>query len=246
MLASECYLAALIDAGEVAHGRPLGPGTTLVVDPRRTGTGTATCYPTPHASMVMCDPGVVERLVPVESDMALSAREFVEAAQRLGATVVGYGHIRVLDGHLRRPDADLGDLVVRHFGADDGAPVSMLAALIAACEDDEVDEVELELDRLDPALSLVVAPDGTIAAYASARPHEVASSCDDIGVLTHPAWRGRRLGALAVHELIGQFRTAGRSWMYRCDADNVGSNRVAESLGFTLVTTIGAVSLTPR
>jgi hypothetical protein len=33
----------------------------------------------------------------------------------------------------------------------------------------------------------------------------------------------------------------GRHWLYRCTVDNVGSNRVAESLGFTLVSTIGAV-----
>lgn len=244
MLASEYYLASVLDAGELALGRSLGSGTSLVVDPRRSGTGSATCYPTPHASIVWCDPDERDRLASVEMETALSAREFAAVARRLGARLVGYGHIRVLDGGLYRPDADLGDLVVRHFGADDAPPISMLSGLIADCDDDEVEEADLDLDRLDPTLTVLVTPDETIAAYASARPHDLAPSCDDIGVLTHPAWRGRRLGALAVHEFIDQHRTEGRHWLYRCDADNIGSNRAAESLGFTLVTTIGAVSLT--
>ena len=188
---------------------------------------------------------MLERLASIESSSALSAEEFVAAAEDLGATLVGYGRNRVLDGDPRRPDADPGDLVVRHVGTDDAPPISMLDGLIAACDDDDVEEADLDLDHVDPTFTLLVAPDGTIAAYASGRPHDIEPSFDDIAVLTHPAWRGRRLGALAVHEFIRQRRAEGRHWLYRCNVDNVGSNRVAESLGFTLVTTIGAVSFLP-
>jgi GNAT superfamily N-acetyltransferase len=241
MSPSERYLASLLAAGETAHGRPLGSGTTLVVDPERDGTGSATCYPTPHASIVWCDPSVLVRLASIESSRTLSAQEFAAAAADLGAMLVGYGRNRVLDGDPRRPDADLGDLVVRHVGTGDAPPISMLDGLIAACDDDDVEEADLDLDHLDPTFTLLVTPDGTIAAYASGRPYDVEPSFDDIAVLTHPAWRGRRLGALAVHEFIRQRQAEGRRWLYRCNVDNVGSNRVAESLGFTLVTTIGAV-----
>jgi GNAT superfamily N-acetyltransferase len=242
MSPSERYLASLLAAAETEHGRALGSGTTLVVDPERDGTGSATCYPTPRASIVWCDARVFERLASIESSRALSAEEFVVAAEDLGAMLVGYGRNRVLDSEPRRPDADLGDLVVRHLGTRDAPPISMLDGLIAACDDDDVEEAELDLDHLDPTFTLLVTPDGTIAAYASSRPHHVEPSFDDIAVLTHPAWRGRRLGALAVHEYIRRRQVEGRRWLYRCNVGNVGSNRVAESLGFTLVTTIGAVS----
>ena len=241
MLPSERYVASLLAAAETAHGRALGSGTTLVVDPGRDGTGSATCYPTPHASVVWCDPTVLARLAPIESSRALSAEEFVAAADALGAALVGFGRIRVLDGDVRRPDADVGGLVVRHVGVDDAPPILMLDDLIGACDDDDVEEADLDLDHLDPTFTLLVTPDDMIAAFASARPHEVEPSFDDIAVLTHPAWRGRRLGALAVHEFIRHRRPEGRRWLYRCNLDNIGSNRVAESLGFTVVTTIGAV-----
>jgi GNAT superfamily N-acetyltransferase len=245
MLPSERYVASMLAAAELASGRPLGSGTTVVADPERVGTGSATCYPLPHVSIVWCDPSVLERLASIESSTTSTAEEFVGAARALGAVPVGYGPIRTLDGDLRRPDAELGDLAVRHVGAGDPPPISMLVRLIADCDDDDVEDADLDLDHLDPTSTLLVTPDGTIAAYASSRPHEVLADFDDIAVLTHPAWRGRRLGALAVHEYVRGRRAEGRCWLYRCDRDNIGSNRVAESLGFTLVTTIGAVSFPP-
>ena len=242
MLPSERYFASLLAAAETAHGRPLGPGTTIVVDPERVGTGSASCYPTPYTSIVWCDPSLLERLAPIESSKTLSAEEFIVATDALGAVLVGYGRIRTLDGDLRRPGADLGDLIVRHVGVGDAAPISMLDSLIAACDDDDIEEADLDLDHLDPTLTLLIAADGTIAAYASSRPHDILADFEDIGVVTHPAWRGRRLGALAVYEHVRRRRAEGRCWLYRCDLDNTGSNRVAETLGFTLVTMIGAVS----
>jgi predicted GNAT family acetyltransferase len=242
MLPSERYLDSLLAAAEKAHGQPLGSGTTLVIDPERDGTGSATCYPTPHASIVWCDARVRERLASIESSRAMSAEEFVAAATDLGAVLLGYARTRVLDSDPRRPVAESGDLVVRHVGTGDDPPMSMLIDLIAACDDDDLYKADLDLDHLDPAFTVLVTSDGTIAAYASARPQEFDPSFDDIAVLTHPAWRGRRLGALAVHEFIRHRHAEGRPVVYRCSVDNVGSNRVAESLGFTLVTTIGAVS----
>jgi GNAT superfamily N-acetyltransferase len=245
MLASEHYLASLLAVVETAHGGTPGSGTTIVVDSARVGTGSASCYPTPYGSFVRCDPSLLERLAPLESAHAMSADEFVLATAALGAVPVGYGRIRTLDGDLRRPDANLGDLVVRHVGVDDDPPISMLEDLIAACDDQDIEEADLDLDHLDPTFTLLVAADGTIAAHAGSRPHDVLADFDDIAVLTHPAWRGHRLGALAVYEYVRRRRTEGCYWLYRCGLDNIGSNHVAESLGFTLVTTIGAVAFPP-
>jgi predicted GNAT family acetyltransferase len=194
---------------------------------------------------VWCDPSLVERLIPIESLKALSAEEFIVATDALGAVLDGYGRIRTIDGDLHRPRADLGDLIVQHVGIGDAPPISMLDGLIAACDDDDVEEADLDLDHLDPTLTVLITADGTIAAYASSRPHNVLADFDDIGVIVHPAWRGRRLGALAVYEHVRRCRAEDRCWLHRCDLDNTASNRLAESLGFTLVTTIGAVSFPP-
>lgn len=242
MVPSERYVAALLAAAEAAHGGPIGPGTTLVVDPQRLGTGTATCYPTPRGAIVWCDALVRDRLAPVEASPALAAEEFVAAATELGAHLVGYGRNRVLDTDPRRPQADLDDLVVRHVGLGEPPPIAMLGGLIAACDADDLDAADLDLDHLDPRSTLVVSAGSTIAAYASGRPADIDPSFDDIAVLTHPAFRGHRLGALAVHEFARARRSEGRHLLYRCAVENVASDRLAESLGFTLVTSIGAVS----
>lgn len=243
MVPSERYIAALRTAAERAHGRVLGAGTTFVVDPERAGSGSASCYPTPHGSIVWCDAGVIERVSTIDVSGALSAVEFVHATTALGGVVVGFGHLRTLDGALRSPDVRSDGMTVRHFGVGEDPPVELLGALSAACEDDDVGAADLDLECLDPTYTLVIAPDGTIVAYASARPLAIDPSFDDIAVLTHPDWRGRRLGAFAVHEFIRRRSAEGQSMLYRCNVDNVASSRLAESLGFSLVTTIGAVSL---
>jgi len=240
-LPSERYVGALLAAAEQQQGRALNAGTTIVIDPERDGSGTASCYPTPHGSIVWCDAAVKGRLAALDVSQALSAHEFVEMATVLGGSVIGFGHIRVLDGDVQRPASSTDGLHVRHVPDGEEIPVDLLADMADACDADDVDAADLDLDHLDPTYTLVVAPDGSIAAYASARPADLDPSFDDIAVLTHPARRGRRLGAFAVHEFVRRRVADGHHMLYRCNVDNLASNRLVDSLGFTLVTTIGAV-----
>ena len=269
----DLYLATLSEFAARLDGGRRRTGTIVVGEPDRTGSAVATAYPLGATTVLFADPAVADRLRPLEGDVAISAEEFVASASTLGGELVGLGRQRVLDGALRPPEADVGDLVFRPLDLDDALDVERLARLADDCSDDDVDEADLDLDDLDPHVSALLAPDGRIAAYAGARPADIGSATasivgtetadvdgaetsdldagldsgfDDIAVLTHPAFRGRRLGALAVHEFVRhrRAREPRRRFLYRCNAANVASNHVAESLGFALVHTIAAVRFT--
>ena len=129
----------------------------------------------------------------------------------------------------------------RPLDRDDADDRAALARLIDACDDDDLEEAELDLDDLDPHLLAMVDADGEIVAESGARPSEVDDRLDDIAVLTHPDHRGRRWGALTVHEFITRRQVDGARFLYRCDVENHGSNRVAESVGFEMIHQIAAV-----
>lgn len=247
MSAERHYWSALMRTATRDHGGPIPPGTTVVADDDRTGTRTATSYPMPGRTIVWADPGLMEVLSDLDSPTTLTTAEYVAATEEMGAELVGIGNQRVLDGPLRRPAADETGVRVRTIDRDDAADRALLAELIDVCDDDDVDEADLDLDELDPDIVAFVTPDGRIAAYASARPSEFDDGFDDIAVLTRPEFRGRRLGALAVYEFVRrrQDLEIGRRFLYRCNQANAGSNRVAESLGFTLVQQIGAMRFPP-
>lgn len=62
------------------------------------------------------------------------------------------------------------------------------------------------------------------------RPHEI----DDIGVITHPAWRGRQIAAQITMYLRNDIVRRGRVAQYITMETNRGSVRVAEKAQFTL------------
>ena len=123
--------------------------------------------------------------------------------------------------------------------ADD---VAVLAEFVNAISQDDLDEVELDLDELDPFIVALFDGD-TMVAYGSGRPDSRAAVFDDIGVLTHPDHRRRGLGVRVVAEFVKRRRASDptRRMLYRCNTDNVASNAVAESLGFSFANTVGAV-----
>lgn len=237
------YFAALTDDAESVLGAPMRDGTVVVPAQGRAGSKSATSYPTPSGTIVWCDPDLVGVLAGIHTEGAISSVEFVEWALASGASLVGFGNNRVLVDSLRRPQADVEGLVVRRLDPDDVDDRSKLAALVDASSEDDVDEADLDLDDLDPFIVGLLTADGVIAAYAAARPSEIDDTFEDIAVLTRPSFRRRGLGAAAVFEFVSA-RTVDdptRRFLYRCTTENAGSNALAESLGFTMAHTIGAV-----
>lgn len=241
------YFAALATTAKAAANRSLDGGTMIAPVDDRVATRSATSYPTPFGTIVWCDPAFADRLAVVLGERVehpISSDEFVELATADGAELLGFGRNRVLDGQLRVPTAGGhgAELSVRRLDRDVVADVALLTALAAEVTEDDLDEADIELDNLDPFCVGLL--DGRqLAGYASGRPSEIHERFDDIGVLVHPAHRRSGLGARAVAEFVQQRQVANpdRLMLYRCTTENAGSNRIAESLGFTLAHTIGAV-----
>lgn len=235
----ERFEDAVIVAAVAATGGPIGDGTVVVGSPDRAGSTTAVVYPLSRRSIVWCAPDLVERLRPLERSEQLSHQEFVDAGSRLGGTYVGAGSHRLLTARPISVPLSTGRLA--ELDPNDAAHRSLLAAFIAECPEEEVDEAEIDLDDLDPAISVVLDEAGTVISYASAREWEFDPSFDDVGVLTHPAHRGQRLGAAVVSHFSARRQAQGRLISYSHNVENVGSQRVADAVGFRTARTVAAV-----
>ena len=242
------YLDAVRSSAERDLGRRAA-GTEVVGAADRAGSSSAVCYPCGDVTIVWCAPEAVDRLRPLDRDDALTHEAFVDEAARLGAGPPTGGRNLVLGPEARSAAIQR---TVRSATAplaidrDDPADVALLAAFVEACDADDLDEAELDLDDLDPAIVANDLPDapGTLAAVAYARPWDLDGGFDDIGVIGHPAHRGHGLAAAAVRALIARPGGDEREPLYRHDLANDASARVADALGFTPAQTLAAVDIT--
>lgn len=214
-------------------------GTTIVGAADRVGSSVAVAYPLGDRTIIFCSSDTASKLAPIEQPRAVSGDEFVEAASALGGAFVGAGDHCVLDRDpITRP---VDGLVPVDLDRDAAADRARIAAFVAACPEDDLDEAELAMDELDPAIVALVDSGGAIASYASGRPWQFDDDFDDIAVITNPARRGRGLGSAVVAELAVRRRRQGRQLFYGYNVDNAGSKRVARAAGFDVVCTVSAV-----
>ncbi len=234
------YVDALLAVAANDLGRPIEAGTVVVGATGRAGSIAAVAYPLGSHTIIWCAPELAERLSPLEGQAPLTDEQYVDAAERLGGTFAGAGRNRVLVSRPASIELSMGRLV--DLDPDGDGDRSRLADFTAACPPEDVDDAEIDLDDLDPVMSAVVDGDEQIISFASARPWEIDPGFDDIGVLTHPASRGRRLGAAVVSHFAARLQAAGRVPFYNHNVDNVGSQRVADAVGFEIVNPVAAVT----
>ena len=238
------YFSSLTSAARAATGIALDGGTLIAPSTDRSGSGAATSYPTPSGTIIWCDPALVDTLSGIlgETGRAIESADFVRLATAHGATLLGFGNNRVLVGDLRHPGAGATNVAARRLDRGEPGDKTLLAELASVASEDDRDEAEFYLDDLDPFIVGVLVGDRLVA-FGSSRVSDLDDRFDDIGVLTHPEHRRRGLGALAVGEFVRHRLAAdpARRMLYRCSIENAGSNGIAESLGFTLAHTIGAV-----
>jgi hypothetical protein len=235
------YTEAVLRRAANDLGRPVPTGTTVVGASDRDGSTTAVVYPLDGRTIVWCAPALVERLAPLGGEHPASIEEVVAAAEHLGGSFVGAGRHRVMRGSPRITDTGGHRLVT--LDRDEPDDRARLAAFVSACPPDDLDEAELDMDDLDPAIAALVDREGAIVAYASARPWDVAPEFDDIAVITRPDRRGLGLAAAVVGAFSRRRLDAGRLLFYNCDVENTGSNAVAERVGFELVCSVGAIAV---
>ena len=232
------FLDAVSSKASGDLGRALPTGTTVVASADRDGSTSAVAYTLADRTVIWCAPALAPQLESLNRPDVLTADEFLAVAAGLGGTFVGMGRCRVLNTEPETTSPNGYDLIA--LDRDNGADRRLLAAFVAACPEVDLEEAELDMDELDSAIVVAIAPDGSIASYASGRDWWMDADFDDVAVITHPDHRGHRLGAVVVAEFAKQRMSAGRLMFYNCDVENLGSNRVAETVGFELVATVAA------
>lgn len=234
------FRAAVVASARSTLGQDVPLGTTVVGSADRQGSSAAVAYPLGDRTIIWCAHDLAARLESLNKADPLTVHQFVDAGQSLGGSVAGFGNHRVLTAEPNTLAADGYRIVA--LQRDDPADRLLLAEFIDACSADDLDEAELAMDELDSAITVLVDDSGSIASYASGRPWAMDDDFDDIGVITHPDHRGRRLGASVDAAFCRRRQTKGRLLLYNCNVDNLGSNRVAETVGFELATTVAAVT----
>ena len=239
--ASHRYRAGVRAAAEAKLGEQIGVGTTIVADPERAGTNAAVIYPLGRHTLVWCSPALAPGLGWLADGVPFGGDDVVEKLLERGGALLGAGNHRVLD--IRPAERPAAGFRLTSLDPAEPAARRRLQSFIDDCDPDDLDEAELAMDDLDDTIVVALADDDTIAAFSSVRPWSIDPDFDDIAVLTHPRHRRKGLAAGVVSALSGQQQTAGRLLFYGCDVDNIGSNHVAESVGFSLVATVTAVSI---
>jgi RimJ/RimL family protein N-acetyltransferase len=112
-----------------------------------------------------------------------------------------------------------------------------LQALFARCQADEVDDAYVDTGHAIACGCFV--GERMVACGSGYHRHGFM----DLGVLTDPGFRGRRLAPAIVGVLSQRCVDRGALAMYRCDQTNTASRRVAEEASFTLCFTTESLRL---
>lgn len=219
------------------------PGTTVIADASRVGSRRVACYQIGRHALLPCDPAIIGAVVPLERDDAsLDDADFRSWAAGVGATVLGQAVMKVTgpDG-LRLAESTA---LVHLFDWSTKADIELMQAFVDASSVDDLDEAEIAMDDLDAHALALLGADGSIQTFASSRPYEDELSFGDIGIISTPSVRSRGWGRSAVSALIRDVLVpAGVEPLYRCDTDNVGSDRLSEALGFETVVALTVAEL---
>ena len=238
-------------APEVLHV----PGSTVVATEHRAGSGVAVCYWIGRHAVLWCDPAVVDTV-------RTAAAEWVGGTLAVPAAAVsdllvgaGFGHVEDADMCVLATDPPAPSCPEgyheRRLSDGEPADVDLIRAFTARSDPAEVEEAALDdLDDFAETAIDVLVDDGPdsdhIVAYASAAAWDWDPVLADIGVLVDRGHRGRGLARFVVAGCAAALLHDGRVPLYRHAHSNLGSARVARSVGFAPVTTLAFYRLPGR
>lgn len=216
-------------------------GVSVVADPQRAGERTVSAYAVGDHVVVFSDEAVTDRVAAFEAPApGVSLLDaFFSFGRAIGAEVLGSAVMKVHAG--RSVDVDeAGDVAA--IDRDRDVDVERLRELLDACSDDEIDEADIDIDKLDPIIRCAeTQPGGALTAYSSAYSWDAMGGMWDIGVLTHPDHRGRGLGLRCVQRLVADLVADGQEPLYRHDHSNIASGRLSDRAGFVAATELAAI-----
>lgn len=218
-------------------------GTTPIADGERAGSRRVACYQLGSHTVLPCDPAVEARIQELASDHnSLTDEVFRSWASDLGADVLGQAVMKVVGPSGFSFTESTAEVHV--FDWSRAADVEMMQRFVDAEDDDDLDEAEVAMDELDAQALAVLQLDGTVGAFASARPFYADAGLGDIGIVTGASARRSGAGKAAVSALISRILLpAGVEPLYRCDPGNAGSHRLSDSLGFETALSLTVVEL---
>ena len=221
------------------------PGVSVLPDPGRAENQVTAGYQLDQRFVVTCDPAAEALLIDATADMAPTLAAWEQVAAAAGGELLGTGRMQVLTGALEPTDQLPSGYAFRSLSRSDDDDLALIARLIEAADEDDLDAAEIEIDDLDETIEVIVDAAGEIASYSAGRPFDMAEQFGDIGIMTMPAHRGIGLGSILVAALCPRLRQAGLEPLYRCDEDNTGSVKLSAGLGFEIVTQLSAYRFTP-
>ena len=232
--------AAGIDRQSLGH-----PGTTVVGEESRSGSGALACYRADRHLVIWCDPDVVDRvghLADPEAtlDTTTLGDRVASAGFRPFASVV----TNLLADSPPSPVEPGGRYHHHWLSADRADHVEAIQAFVARCNPDDVEAAGLDeiADGYAETAINVLTPldvDGVSpVAYASASDWFWDETFADIGVLVHGGHRGAGLGRFVAASTVERLLAAGRIPQWRHATDNHGSRAIAAGLGFQPVVTL--------
>jgi len=215
-------------------------GTTLVPRARLAGSGAIHIAHLRAHAFVEIDPALETELTGLlnrRGDEAnLTAAVIMDSlpAERVRTSDRGFiFHLEADRLNVRAPAAPIS------MRALTGADQPALQSLFGRCEADEVDDAYVEVGH-EVACGCFVG-ERMVACGSGYRRHGFM----DLGVLTDPAFRGRRLAPAIVSDMARRATDLAAVCMYRCDQTNTASRRAAEVAGFTRCFITETVTLAP-
>lgn len=136
-------------------------------------------------------------------------------------------HFECRDFTYYASEALTNPFAVSHIRALSAADSALLHDLKSACTESEL---EMSSVSLEDAMVFGCLHEGRLVGAASML--DWGGGIYDVGVLTHPAYRGQHIGAALVTALSNAAMAQGYVVQYRADERNIGSWRLAEKCGF--------------
>jgi len=234
------FQEALLATGGVEASKLGVEGVSLGPREDRRASAIASCYSIGAHTVIFCDPELVPQLEVFGEAHPLADRAcWLAWALDQGAHHLGSGVMRVRPGSASAASSTVADVVT--MSADEPVDVALIHAFLDGCDEEDIDEADIDRDSLDPVIRATLGPDGAVSAFASALPWDALPSWWDIGVLTADGHRRKGLGMRCVSAVIAGIKEAGGIALYRHEAANAGSAAVAARLGFAIATQLHAV-----
>ncbi len=211
------------------------PGTTLIVNAKRTRESEFTLWQVGQRIVIEVAPDVLAEVQQIidalPANHRLSAKDFDAA---WGAETLDHGDMKmyVVEASKFTPFTPAPHYLVRQLTSDDQPAFD---DFLARCPEDDKDEGDVSIDH---EIAFGIFDQQRIVAAASIFEWR---GFIDIGVLTDPDYRKQGLGKAAVSTTGAHCLSGPRLVHYRHDVVNLGSQGIAEGLGFTYYATIESI-----